>query len=823
MRCPARTCSSSAARSPTRTSATSCALSPRRAASAPCPMPSSWPARCRRTGAASRRSSRRSTWRRRVVRTGVVPEEDLPGLFAGADAFLYPTLYEGFGLPVAEAMACGVPVLTSSTSALQEIAGGYAYLVDPLDVDAIARGIGDLATDAARRDRVRRPRPPPRRRLFVGPRRRGDAARVRGGARLPASRPAMKTAVVHDWLNGMRGGEKVLEAILPLVPEPTIFTLFHVPGSISEAIERHPIRASYLNRLPFSRRHYRNYLPLFASAVESFDLSGFDLVVSSSHCVAKGAIARNGAPHLCYCHTPVRYAWDQFDVYFPRGRTRFRSLKAAAVSRLRAWDLATAGRPSRYLANSSAVAERIAPPLRKGGAGLPPARGRRVLPAGEIRRPPAATSFSRSARSFPTSGSTPRSRSPAGSTARSSSSAAGRRRPVSRRWPAGSRVEFRGPLAPHELRELYRTCAAYLQPGEEDFGISAVEALACGAPVAALGRGGVRDIVRDGENGALSDSDDPDALAEAVAPRPAVRASTTLACGPRRSPSGRSASPRSFAAPSESCCGDSKIDAAHRDRDARLGRGRDHLRARGRLLPALSRRDHPGPVRDPGRGPLRAPRPADRAAVAGRLLLLRPLPGAPAPIEGRRRASPSSSPRASRRSSSRGWPLSTGASRTRARCSSSSSRSTSSSSSPDGPRSAAISRRRGATASACVRCSSSAPDASGSARRRQAARASRGGPARDRVRSTTTPPSAGPSYRGVPVLGATADAARIVDEQRGRHGLPRAAARGAPDDARRPPGGRPHDRRRPRGARTCSSTSRSAPASRTWTGCPSST
>ena len=87
----------------------------------------------------------------RVVRTGVVPEEDLPGLFAGSDAFLYPTLYEGFGLPVAEAMACGTPVLTSSTSALQEIAGGYAYLVDPMDVDAIARGIADLATDPVRR------------------------------------------------------------------------------------------------------------------------------------------------------------------------------------------------------------------------------------------------------------------------------------------------------------------------------------------------------------------------------------------------------------------------------------------------------------------------------------------------------------------------------------------------------------------------------------------------------------------------------------------------------------------------------------------------
>ncbi|MDQ2978319.1 MAG: glycosyltransferase, partial [Acidobacteriota bacterium] len=169
----------------------------------------------------------------------------------------------------------------------------------------------------------------------------------------------MRTAVVHDWLNGMRGGEKVLEAILEVVPDPTIFTLFHIPGTVSPEIERFPIRVSPLNRLPFARRHYRHYLPLFPRAVEAFDLSEFDLVVSSSHCVAKGAIAPAGAPHLCYCHTPVRYAWDHFEAYFPPESTRFRRTKRALIDRLRRWDRETAGRPTRYLANSTAVADRI--------------------------------------------------------------------------------------------------------------------------------------------------------------------------------------------------------------------------------------------------------------------------------------------------------------------------------------------------------------------------------------------------------------------------------------------------------------------------------
>jgi glycosyltransferase involved in cell wall biosynthesis len=322
----------------------------------------------------------------------------------------------------------------------------------------------------------------------------------------------MRTAVVHDWLNGMRGGEKVLETFLPLLPDPTIFTLFHVPGSVSPAIERYPIRTSFLNRLPFADRHYRQYLPLFARAVESFDLSGFDLVVSSSHCVAKGAIAPRGAPHLCYCHTPVRYAYDQFDAYFPEGRTRLRLLKKAAVSRLRRWDVSTADRPTRYLANSSAVAGRIRryygrdaqvchPPVNVDffTPGEEP-RGDFLLAVGAL------VPYKRFEDAI------------------DAAQAAGRRlvlvgggpREAALRARASRNVEIRTNVSAEDLRRLYRECAMFLQPGEEDFGISSVEAMACGAPVVALGLGGALDVVRDGETGILYPSAGAGPLREAI-------------------------------------------------------------------------------------------------------------------------------------------------------------------------------------------------------------------------------------------------------------------------------------------------------------------
>jgi glycosyltransferase involved in cell wall biosynthesis len=299
-----------------------------------------------------------------------------------------------------------------------------------------------------------------------------------------------RTAVVHDWLTGMRGGEYVLEEILDLVPDPTVFTLFHFPGTVSPKIEGFPIVTSSLQRVA-KRRSYRNLLPFFAGAVESFDLSGFDLVVSSSHCVAKGAIARDGARHLCYCHTPVRYAYGQFDAYFPRESTRAWGLKKLLVGRLRRWDQRTAGRPDRVLANSSAVAERVREAWRRDAAVVfPPVDVDFFTPGNgptddfalcvgalvPYKKFDVAIAWSRcTGRPLRIVGSGPEEN--------------------RLRETAPASVSFESGLSRETLRERYRRCAFFLQPGEEDFGIASVEAQACGRPIVALGRGGALDVL----------------------------------------------------------------------------------------------------------------------------------------------------------------------------------------------------------------------------------------------------------------------------------------------------------------------------------------
>jgi len=311
----------------------------------------------------------------------------------------------------------------------------------------------------------------------------------------------------------MRGGEKVLEAILPFFPGAPIFTLFHFAGSVSPAIESHPIHPSFLQRAPAARRHYRRYLPLFPAAIERLDLTGHELVVSTSHCVAKGAIAPPGTRHLCYCHTPMRYVWDQQQAYFPDGPGVVSRLRALVLARLRRWDAATEGRVHAYAANSSFVADRIRRYYGRTAAVIPPPVDTDYFTPGEGASGEYCLMVSALA---------PYKRLEIGIEACERLGIELRivgtgpeAEPLRR--AAGPTTRFLGRIDAEELRELYRGAVCYLQPGVEDFGIASAEALASGCPVVALAEGGVRDIATSGEHGILYEGGgEPEALARAI-------------------------------------------------------------------------------------------------------------------------------------------------------------------------------------------------------------------------------------------------------------------------------------------------------------------
>jgi len=334
--------------------------------------------------------------------------------------------------------------------------------------------------------------------------------------RAPVHSGAMSAAggigLVHDWLTGQRGGEHVLAAIARLAPRAPIYTLFHLPGTVSPEIESHPIVTSFLQRAPLLRSNYRHYLPLFPAAMRGLDTTPHRLLVSSSHCVAKGARRGPGAFHVCYCHTPMRYAWDQRRAYFPAPAGPAGWLRERILDRLQAWDVATAGRVDLYLANSSFVAGRIR---------------RYYGRTCEVLAPPVDTTYFR-----PTN-------EPRGGFVLVVAALAPYKKVdvaieacLRARTPlvivgdgperarleraADSSVHFAGRVGPRELRRLYSTASCYLQTGIEDFGIATVEALACGSPVLALGAGGVLDIVDNGRHGLLVEDPGVASLAGAI-------------------------------------------------------------------------------------------------------------------------------------------------------------------------------------------------------------------------------------------------------------------------------------------------------------------
>ncbi|MCP5102755.1 MAG: glycosyltransferase family 4 protein, partial [bacterium] len=168
-----------------------------------------------------------------------------------------------------------------------------------------------------------------------------------------------KTAIIHDWLNGMRGGEKVLEVLLEIFPGADVYTLFLEEEKISEAIKTHKIFTSSLNRFKFIRKHYKHFLPLFPAAVEEFDLKDYDIVISISHCVAKGVIPHPGSLHISYVNSPMRYAWDRYYAYFGNVKGLKKFYIKQQISKLRNWDAASSSRVDYFIGNSRFIRERI--------------------------------------------------------------------------------------------------------------------------------------------------------------------------------------------------------------------------------------------------------------------------------------------------------------------------------------------------------------------------------------------------------------------------------------------------------------------------------
>jgi len=319
----------------------------------------------------------------------------------------------------------------------------------------------------------------------------------------------MRIALVHYWLVGMRGGERVLEALLDLYPEADIFTHVYVPEAVSAKIRAHPVYTTAIARLPQAARHYRSYLPLMPLALEGLDLSGYDLVISSESGPAKGVLVPPGATHLCYCHTPMRYLWDAYPCYRREASWPIRLLMAPLCHYLRLWDVSTAARVDAFAANSIHVARRLArcygrrdaivihPPVSVSDFDCGRPRGDRYLFLGELvgyKQPQTAVEACLALRRPLTV------------------IGGGPLLPEIRRLAKRGDVSVLGRQPDPVVREHLSTCRALLFPGEEDFGLVPVEAMASGAPVIALARGGALETVLDGQTGVLYQGGTTDAL-----------------------------------------------------------------------------------------------------------------------------------------------------------------------------------------------------------------------------------------------------------------------------------------------------------------------
>src|SRR5262245_25885136 len=322
----------------------------------------------------------------------------------------------------------------------------------------------------------------------------------------------MRVAIIHDYLNQYGGAERVLEALHELYPGAPVYTSLFDPRAMPAFYRDWDIRTSWMQRLPGWRRHFQKYFLLYPSAFESFDLSGYDLILSSSSAYAKGVIPAPGARHICYCHTPMRFAWRTDDYIKREGFGRLqRAVLPLMLSYVRLWDVATTPRVDQFVANSREVAARIAryygrtatviaPPVDLSPY-RPPAPGNFYLAGGRLipykRLDLVIRAFTALGLPLKVFGD-------------------GRDRERLEAL-AGSNVEFLGQISEEQRRDLFASCKAFIFPGEEDFGITPLEAMSAGRPVIAYAAGGALETVIEGVTGQFFYEQSAAAIAAAVA------------------------------------------------------------------------------------------------------------------------------------------------------------------------------------------------------------------------------------------------------------------------------------------------------------------
>jgi len=329
-----------------------------------------------------------------------------------------------------------------------------------------------------------------------------------------SSLKGLKVALVHDWLVSPGGAERVLREFASLFPEAPIFTTVYDRKAMGSMFTEKRVLTSYMQKIPFARRHYRKMLALMPRAFEEFDLREFDLILSSSSCCAKGVISPANTLHISYVHTPMRYAWDLYPDYIKQSGFLTRFAMRIQMTSIRQWDALSGIRVDKYLANSREVAARIAKTYRRDAAVLhPPVQTDFYSPGSHPDRHEeyylivsrlvaykrvdlAVRACNKLGRKLIVIGSGPEGK--------------------SLRRLAGSRISFLGQISDNEVREHYRNCRALLFPALEDFGITPVEVQACGKPVIALGRGGALDTVVPGVTGVFFDEQTESSLIDGI-------------------------------------------------------------------------------------------------------------------------------------------------------------------------------------------------------------------------------------------------------------------------------------------------------------------